>query len=462
MSKVCVIGGGAAGMMAAVHAAKNGNEVHIFEQNEKFGKKIYITGKGRCNLTNACDMEELFASVQRNKKFLYSAFYAFTNEDAIRFFEDAGCPVKIERGNRAFPVSDHASDVMDALTRGMKKEGVHTHLNCKVAGIISESIKDTVPEVMDDTVDENDERTNVRIKQRAKNSKKKCNYYIKGICLEDGRMLEFDKVIVTTGGMSYPSTGSRGDGYAFARETGHDVTCRIPSLVPFVIEESYVREMQGLSLRNVEVSIYHKRKGKDKEIYRGFGEMLFTHFGVSGPLILSASSAVGEELVQEGCEKFTAIRDFRMEIDLKPALDIEQLEQRVLREFEKAQNKQFKNILGSLFPNLLIPVMINLSGISPERQINTITKEERGHFIYMIKHFPLTIRGLRGFNEAVITKGGISVKDVNPSTMESKRCKGLYFAGEVLDLDAVTGGFNLQIAWSTGYLAGNSIAPDEE
>lgn len=473
MSKVFVIGAGAAGMMAAVTAAQNGHEVHIFEQNEKLGKKLYITGKGRCNLTNACDIEELFASVQRNEKFLYSAFYTFTNDDVLQFFEKAGCPVKIERGNRAFPVSDHASDVIRALAERMKKEGVVVHLNSQVSAVAFGKEQTEAVEGVTQPLQNKYEKTK---------SNPKCTAAVKGIRLADGRVFECDAVIVTTGGVSYPSTGARGDGYVFAAATGHSVTQLLPSLVPFETAEAYTRSLQGLSLRNVELSVFYQ----NKEIYREFGEMLFTHFGVSGPLVLSASSRVGEvvalkekkqkkkredKLAQAagmmdcksipGMEASLPVQDFRMEIDLKPALDIEQLEQRVLREFEQSKNRQFKNILGSLFPNKLIPVMIELSGILEDRKINTITKEERRRFLYLIKHFPLTITALRSFREAIITKGGVSVKDINPSTMESKRCRGLYFAGEVLDLDALTGGFNLQIAWSTGYLAGSSVMTEQ-
>lgn len=436
MSKVLVIGGGAAGMLAAVFAAENGNEVHIFEKNEKFGKKIYITGKGRCNLTNACDMDELFQSVCRNEKFLYSAFYGYTNQDVIDFFENSGCMTKIERGNRVFPVSDHASDVIGALVSRMKKAGVHTHLNTTVTELMCREEPETS---------------------------------VMGIKLSDGRMIQGDRVIVTTGGMSYPSTGSTGDGFRFARRAGHRVTELLPSLVPFEIKEEYVKELQGLSLKNVQLTV----SLDGKRICEDFGEMLFTHFGISGPLVLTASSHVGEAFLKQKRkadkknkvaaaeysteELMRTFPEFDVEIDLKPALSVEQLEQRILRDFEEAKNKQFKNILGGLFPSKLIPVMIQLSGIPGDKQINSITKEERQHFIKMIKHFPMTLTGLRSFKEAIITKGGVSVKEVNPSTMESKICNGLYFAGEVLDLDAVTGGFNLQISWSTAYLAGTSV-----
>lgn len=429
MSKVFVIGGGAAGMFAAIFACRAGNEVHIFEKNEKFGKKIYITGKGRCNITNACDIDELLQSVRRNPKFLYSAFYGYTNYDVIDFFEQSGCKTKVERGSRVFPVSDHSSDVIAALVGQMKKSGVITHLNSNIVKIIC---------------DENGTR---------------------GIQKADGTVMYTDKLIVATGGLSYPATGSTGAGYQFARQLGITVTDTIPSLVPLEIKESYVKELQGLSLKNVAAAIYQKtvtqgNKGsreKSEKIYQGFGEMLFTHFGVSGPLILSGSSYVAEAIQKNMAVKEKKDVTYQLVLDLKPALTAEQLEQRVLRDFETYKNKQFKNVLSGLFPSKLIPVMIELSKIPAEQKIHDITREERSYFVYLIKNLIMTISGLRSFNEAVITKGGVSVKEINPSTMESKRYPNLFFAGEVLDLDAVTGGFNLQIAWSTGYAAGNAV-----
>lgn len=412
MSKVLVIGGGAAGMMAAVFAARNGNQVELYEKNEKLGKKLYITGKGRCNLTNACDMETLFASVRSNEKFLYSAFYGFTNQDAMEFFRDAGLPIKVERGDRVFPVSDKSGDVIDALRSAMRKEGVAVHLNTEVKKLL----------IKEETA--------------------------KGIVLEDGREILADEVIVATGGVSYASTGSTGDGYRFAEEAGLKVTERIPALVPFNVKEDYVKELQGLSLRNVEVTI---RNGK-KELYREFGEMLFTHFGISGPLILTASSYVGS---------LARKQELSLSVDLKPALTFEQLDARVLRDFEENQNKCFKNVVGGLFPAKLTPVMIALSGIDPEKKVNIISREERQRFVNLMKKLEMTVTGLRDFKEAIITKGGVSVKEINPSTMESKKVPGLYFIGEVLDLDAVTGGFNLQIAWSTAYAAGNAVGMKE-
>jgi hypothetical protein len=395
-------------MMAAVFAARRGHEVHLFEKNEKLGKKLYITGKGRCNLTNACDMDTLFESVCTNSKFLYSAFYGFTNQDAMEFFEKEGLAIKIERGDRVFPVSDRSADVIDTLRRSMNREGVKIHLNTEVREVLTE------------------------------------NGSASGVLLVDGQKVGADAVIVATGGLSYASTGSTGDGYRFAQSLGHKVTDCFPSLVPFNVREAYVKELQGLSLKNVEVSLYHGKK----ELYREFGEMLFTHFGVSGPLILTASSHVG---------KLLAKQELRLVIDLKPALTPEQLDQRILRDFEENKNKSFKNAVGGLFPSKLTPVMTALSGIDPDKKVNVISREERQHFVWLIKNLEMTATGLRDFKEAIITKGGVSVKEMNPSTMESRLVPGLYFIGEVLDLDAVTGGFNLQIAWSTAYAAGNAV-----
>ena len=407
MSKVLVVGGGAAGMFAAIFAAYNGNEVHIYEKNEKLGKKLYITGKGRCNITNASDMDTLFASVVTNSKFLYSSFYGYTNQDVIDFFERIGVTTKIERGNRVFPVSDHSSDVIAGLTRELHQLGVEIHLHTSVKRIVG---------------------------------KERFEY----LELYDGSRVEGDACIVATGGFSYQTTGSTGDGYRFAKELGHEVTEIMPSLVPLEIKEWYAKELQGLSLRNVQASVWDGKK----KLYDDFGEMLFTHYGVSGPLMLSASSYIGKKLKE---------KELRLVIDLKPALTMEQLDQRVLRDFEENMNKQFKNAIGKLFPTKLIPIMLELSGIDPDKKVNLISKEERLHFVWLIKNFEMTIKGLRDFNEAIITKGGVKVKEIQPSTMESKLVQGLYFVGEVLDLDALTGGFNLQIAWSTAYAAGNSI-----
>lgn len=413
MSHVIVVGGGAAGMFAAIAAAKNGHQVTLYEKNEKLGKKIFITGKGRCNITNAADMEELFDAVVTNSKFLYSGFYSYTNQNVIDFFEDAGVPVKIERGNRVFPISDHSSDVIRALEREMKKVGVKVCLNTEVKSVEAEKGK-----------------------------------FNKAV-LKDTTTQAADACIVATGGLSYRSTGSTGDGFRFAENVGHKVTQCFPSLVPMETKEPWICELQGLSLRNVEAKILDGKK----ELYKDFGEMLFTHFGVSGPLIISASSYVGKKFMDKNGQK----KELTLEIDLKPALTEEQLDQRVLRDFEENHNRQFKNAITKLFPTKLIPVMLELGGIDPEKKVNSIEKEERKQFVHLIKHFRMTLTGLRGYLEAIITKGGVNVKEIDPGTMESKLVKGLYFAGEVLDLDALTGGFNLQIAWSTGYAAGNAI-----
>lgn len=413
MSHVIVVGGGAAGMFAAIAAAKNGHQVTLYEKNEKLGKKIFITGKGRCNITNATDMEELFDAVVTNSKFLYSSFYGYTNQNVIDFFEDAGVPVKIERGNRAFPISDHSSDVIRALEREMKKVGVKVCLNTEVKSVEAEKGK------------------------------------FNKVVLKDTTTQAADACIVATGGLSYRSTGSTGDGFRFAENVGHKVTQCFPSLVPMETKEPWICELQGLSLRNVEAKILDGKK----ELYKDFGEMLFTHFGVSGPLIISASSYVGKKFMDKNGQK----KELTLEIDLKPALTEEQLDQRVLRDFEENHNRQFKNAITKLFPTKLIPVMLELGGIDPEKKVNSIEKEERKQFVHLIKHFRMTLTGLRGYLEAIITKGGVNVKEIDPGTMESKLVKGLYFAGEVLDLDALTGGFNLQIAWSTGYAAGNAI-----
>lgn len=403
--KVLIIGGGAAGMAAAVFAGRNGHEVHIFEKNEKLGKKLFITGKGRCNLTNACDMDTLFSSVQRNRKFLFSSFYSFTNEQAVEFFEGLGLKTKTERGNRVFPLSDHSSDVIRVLQKELDRLCVHVHLYTKVKKI--NAVQGRFAEIE----------------------------------LENGNRVKGDSCIIATGGFSYQSTGSTGDGYAFAKNLGHKVEDIYPSLVPIEVKEWYAKELQGLSLRNVRVTIFQKQK----KLYEEFGEILFTHYGVSGPLILSASSVVGRALSKS---------NLQMEIDLKPALTEEQLDQRILRDFEENHKKHFKNAADSLFPAKLKPVMLELSGIDPEKRVYEVTREERQRFVHLMKHFQMTLTGLRDYNEAIITSGGVNVKEIDPGTMESKLISGIYFAGEVLDLDALTGGFNLQIAWSTAYAAG--------
>lgn len=432
MSKVIVIGGGAAGMMAAVAAADNGHQVTLVEKNEKLGKKLFITGKGRCNVTNMADMDVLFANVCTNEKFLYSAFYQYDNKAIVEFLEKAGCPIKIERGDRAFPVSDHSSDVIAAFQRELKKRGVEVLLNTEVKDLLVEDVQQHDAET-EELPEKNEKEKNTR----------GAAMQISGVILTNGKRLNADACILCTGGISYPSTGSTGDGHRLAKELGHKVVECKPALVPLETEEKWCWDLMGLSLRNVSVRMCNGKK----EIYQGFGEMLFTHFGVSGPIILSASSYYSK--VKKG--------ETKLYIDLKPALDLEQLDKRLLRDFDENKNKQFKNALNGLFPTKLIPVMITLSGINSDKKVNEITREERRSFAQLIKNLPLTVTGTRSFAEAIITQGGVSVKEVNPSTMESKKVQGLYFAGELLDLDAMTGGFNLQIAWSTGYLAGSSI-----
>ena len=413
MKTIIVIGAGAAGMIAALAAKSAAGagavRVLLFDGNEKVGKKLFITGKGRCNVTNASDMKTVMENVVSNPKFLYSAFKCFGSADIMKILEDGGCRLKIERGNRVFPVSDHSSDVINTLYKLLKNAGVNIKLNCIIKKLL---IND-----------------------------RKCS----GVVLANGSSISADAVIVATGGISYRLTGSSGDGYKFAAAAGHKVSELYPSLVPLVLSEHDCTRLQGLSLKNVNAAVY---KGS-KRIYEGFGELLFTHFGVSGPLILSASSYIAG-LVKNG--------NLRLVIDLKPALDKNVLDARILRDFEKYKNKSLKNALGDLLLQSLIPVIIDRMNISPEIRVNEIKKEHRHRLVNILKDFEFTITGMRGFDEAVVTKGGVSVKEVEPSSMESKLIKSLYFAGEVLDLDALTGGYNLQIAWSTGWMAGSCAA----
>ncbi|HKL98478.1 MAG TPA: NAD(P)/FAD-dependent oxidoreductase [Mobilitalea sp.] len=410
MKKVFVVGGGASGMIAAIAAARNGLQVELFEKNEKLGKKLFITGKGRCNITNACDKDGFFENIVTNPKFLYRAYACFSNYDTIDFFEKLGLPIKIERGNRVFPTSDKSSDVISALKQELNLLGVEVHYNSEVSEIV----------VREGSFH------GLRIGARQ-------------------TVLTADAVIIATGGISYPLTGSTGDGYKIAKKLGHTVIDLSPSLVPIHVTESYVKDLMGLSLKNIEIMI----NSGDKNIYRDFGELLFTHFGVSGPVVLSASSFISPFLKRK--EQLT------LSIDLKPALSEEQLDARILRDFDEFKNKQFKNSLDHLLPNKLIDVIIRLSLIDPEKKVNSITKEERLRLVKLLKKLNFHISKLSDFNQAVVTKGGINVKELNPSTMESKIVHRLYFVGEVIDLDALTGGYNLQIAWSTGYLAGSSV-----
>ena len=418
MKKIAVIGCGAAGMMAAAAAAENGAAVTIYEKNEKPGKKLFITGKGRCNLTNTCDTEDFFSNVCHNAKFLYSAVYGYDKDFVMDFFEKNGCALKEERGGRVFPVSDHSSDVIRTLIHVLQDLQVQIRYNSMV--------------------------TKITYQDGA----------VSMITVNGKEKITVDAVIVCTGGLSYESTGSSGDGYRFAAEAGHSIIEQTPSLVPFTVKEPWCTQLQGLSLKNV--SIQMERSGDDtstksrksKIVYEGFGEMLFTHFGVSGPLILTASTCY-----EPGTE-------MTLHLDLKPALSQEQLDKRILRDFEEGLNKQFGNILGGLFPAKLIPVIISLSGIDPEKRVNDISRQERQLLVQLTKNMTMTVTGTRGYPEAIITRGGVNVKEINASTMESKICRGLYFAGEIMDLDAVTGGFNLQIAWSTGHLAGVNAAAE--
>lgn len=416
MAKILIIGGGAAGMAAAAFLGEKNHQVHLFEKNEKLGKKLFITGKGRCNVTNTCDEETFFKSVVSNPKFLYSAFYGFTNQDVISYFEKLGLPLKEERGGRIFPKSDHSSDVIKVLERRMKELDVKIHLGSEVQEVLIEETEG----------------------EKA----------VTGVLLSNGQTVQGDRVIVATGGMSYQTTGSTGDGYRFAKDAGHKVTDLRCALVPMETKEEYVTRMQGLALKNVSFTV---KDGK-KVLYQDFGELLFTHFGISGPLVLTASSYIGKKLEKKELQGY---------IDLKAALTEEQLDARILREFEAGINKQFKNVISGMFPSKMFPVILELCKIPAEKKVNEITKGERLDFIYLVKHFPVTITGLREFREAIITQGGVKTGEINPKTMESKKVNGLYFIGEVLDLDAVTGGFNLQIAWSTARAAAEFIEEED-
>ncbi len=414
MKKIAVVGGGAAGMFAAIWASDGKNEVHLYEKNEKLGKKLFITGKGRCNVTTACEeRQELMDHVVSNPRFLYAAFSMFDNHDMIRFLEKEGLALKTERGQRIFPASDKSSDVIRTLTDKLKEKNVVIHLNTAVSSLL----------ISDQTVT--------------------------GIRLADGSEIEADAVILASGGASYASTGSTGDGYVMAEDAGHKVKKAKPSLVPMIASEAWCVQLQGLSLRNVGFSM---KSGK-KTIYEETGEMMFTHFGITGPLVLTASAYAGRYL-DKG--------PLSVKIDLKPALSMEKLDQRVLRDFDKYHNRQVRNALGDLLPASLIPVILELAEIDPYKAVHDITKEERRRLTGMIKSMSLTITGLRGLSEAIITQGGVNVREIVPDTMASKCVRHLYFAGELMDLDALTGGYNLQIAWSTGYAAGKAAAAQTE
>ncbi len=412
---ITVVGGGPAGMMAAIMAAENGNKVTLIEQNEKLGKKLFLTGKGRCNITNACPVEELFDNVTTNPKFMYSAFYGFDNHATAEFFRDLGLDIKTERGQRIFPVSDHSSDVIKVLRRKLDSLKAEVLLNTRCDDLI----------INDETADRK----------------------ISGVIIERGnkkQRLDTDAVILATGGRSYPLTGSDGKILDRLGELGIDIKRCEPSLVPFSCNDKIITDMQGLSLKNVSITV---KKGK-KVLYSGFGEMLFTHFGLSGPLILSASAFVKEADYDGGLDVL---------IDLKSALSEEELDERILRDFGENLNRDFSNSLGKLLPGKIITAVIERSGIDPHKKVNAVTKQERQKLVTAIKNFGCRIFANRGFDEAIITRGGVNVREIDPSTMECKKIKGLYFAGEMIDVDALTGGFNLQIAWSTGHLCGNSI-----
>lgn len=403
---VIVIGGGPAGMIAAGTAASTGKSTIIIEKNEKLGKKLFITGKGRCNVTNSADFDEFMKNIPRNSKFFYSSFRSFSNYDLVELLSSLGLKTKVERGGRVFPESDKSSDVIKAFERYLKKYNVEVKLNSRLLNIQQE------------------------------------NGAISGVLLAGGEVIECTSVIICTGGVSYPQTGSTGDGYNIAKSAGHGISELMPSLIPLVAKEAFIKDLQGLSLKNVAI----KAIADKKMVYEDFGEMLFTHYGLSGPIILSASFYVSDYLRKN--------KEISIEIDLKPALTEEELDKRIIRDFEKNINRQFKNSLDELMPQKLIPVFIALSGIDESKEVHQITKAERKALVRLLKSFTVTISGTRPIEEAIVTSGGINLKEINPRTMESKLLKGLYFAGEVIDLDAFTGGFNLQIAFSTGYAAG--------
>lgn len=414
MKRVVVIGGGAAGLMAAVIAGREGAKVTLLEKMNYVGKKMGITGKGRCNITNACDMSDFIKNTPGNGKFLYGAYERFTNEDLLQLLHDAGLETKVERGGRVFPASDSALDVRNTFMKLMKHYGVDAHLEEPVKKLL-----------VDDGV-------------------------VTGV-VTDKETYHADAVVIATGGKSYPATGSTGDGYILAAQVGHKITDIRPSLVPIVTEESWVKDLMGLSLRNVELSVVAKNKVQAKM----FGEMMFTHFGITGPIVLSLSHTVGKLMRKKN------IGTIGLDINLKPALSPETLDKRLQKDFDLYSKKQLINGMKDLLPSRLIPLIIELAGIDPQKPINQISKEERQQIGYMLQHMPLTVKGLRPVEEAIVTAGGISLKEFNPKTMESKLVKGLYGAGEVLDIDAFTGGYNLQAAFSTGYVAAMHITHPE-
>lgn len=406
MKKVIVVGGGPSGMMAAIQASNKGNSVILIEKNERLGKKLFITGKGRCNVTTDKDVEEIIENIPGNPSFMYSALYTFTNYDLMKMIEEGGVPLKVERGGRVFPVSDKSGDIVKCFERYLQKCGAEILFNTRVKDILTK------------------------------------DGHVEGVATTEGKRIYGDAVILCTGGKSYPLTGSTGDGYAMVERLGLKVTKIMPSLVPLISPEPWIRDLMGLSLKNVSITARYK----NRILYRDFGEMLFTHFGLSGPIILSCSRHVSDYFPES----------VEIIIDLKPALDYGELDRRLLRDFDKYKNKQFKNALDDLLPQKLIPVLVGLSGIDPGKQVNSISREERLKLGRLLKEFKVIVNGTRPIEEAIITRGGVDVKEIDPSTMECKRIKGLYVCGELLDVDALTGGFNLQIAFSTGYCAGIS------
>ena len=412
MKKVIVIGGGASGLMAAGFAGKNA-DVLILEKNDRIGRKLAITGKGRCNVTNSSDISEFIENTPGNGRFLYSAFYSFTNDDTINFFNKLGVETKVERGGRVFPVSDSAKDIVNALGRFIRENNVKIKYNVVAKEVITENGKVT------------------------------------GVKLSNEEVINCDKVIIATGGKSYPATGSTGDGYEMAKKLGHKIIAPKPSLVGLVSYTDWIAKLQGLSLKNIQFRLFDS---KNREIYSEFGEMLFTHFGVSGPIVLS-----GSRVLHKYMDENRNVSGIKARIDLKPALDDKKLDLRVQRDFQKYINKELKNALYDLLPEKLVPVIISLSGIDEKKKVNVITAEERKKIVELLKGLEFEINELRPIDEAIVTAGGVSTDEINPSTMESKLVNGLYFCGEVIDVDAYTGGFNLQIAFSTAFLAGNNI-----
>ncbi|MBO6259835.1 MAG: NAD(P)/FAD-dependent oxidoreductase [Lachnospiraceae bacterium] len=470
MGKIIVIGAGPAGMMAAIAASEKGADVSLLESNEKAGKKLFITGKGRCNLTNDCPTDEFFSHVVSNPKFLFSSVYSFDHDEVKKFFEENGCQLKTERAERVFPVSDKSADVISALERKLKKNGVKFIKNCRVSGLLREAVRP-----------DGDLPSELDVSDKMEKKKKlQYKYRVKGVLLENGEKLYSDAVIVATGGVSYPVTGSDGNFFRLLTTFGHSIKTLRPALVPLVIKDENCRKMQGLALKNISIELKYGKK----LISKGFGELLFTHFGISGPLIFTASSEYSRKyggvsrmldennaIKKDHSKKFDKSNDFGhnenvcvsgetadLYIDLKPAVKAEELEKRIIREFEANGNKLFKNYIAALVPGKMRDVFPDIAGIDPEKPVNKLTREERQAIVRNLKGMHFVVSGTRDFNEAIITSGGVNVKEVDPHTMESKLAKGLFFAGEMLDVDAYTGGFNLQIAWSTGHAAGVAAA----